>query len=128
MGSIDRDSSAWSSNLLDSYINTIETFSKYDNALVYNLGNEVVVSPKGTAAAAFIKAAARDTRTYLCVRVSHSTMHFDDSLFLCRNSKPSPVLVKYAAIDGDGSWVTPLANYLSCDPSGSNSGSTAIDI
>ncbi|SRR6266404_9993998 len=127
-GSINRDSPAWSSNLLDSYINTINAFSKYDNVLVYNVGNEVVVSPNGTAAAAFIKAAARDTRAYLCVHVSHSTICVDPFLFLCRNSKSSPVLVGYAAIDGDNSWITPLASYLSCDPSGGNSGSTAIDI
>ncbi|KAI9460168.1 glycoside hydrolase family 72 protein [Lactarius psammicola] len=108
-GSIDRSSPAWTTNLLGSYINTIDAFSKYDNVLAYNVGNEVVVSPNGTTAATFVKAAARDTKAYL-------------------NSKSSSALVGYAAIDGDDSWIVPLANYLSCDPSGSNSGSTAIDI
>lgn len=46
----------------------------------------------------------------------------------CRASKGSSALVGYAAIDGDNSWVTPLANYLSCDTSGANSGNTAIDL
>lgn len=64
-GSIDRSSPAWTTNLLDLYINTINVFSKYDNVLAYNVGNEVVIAPNGTAAAAFIKAAARDTKAYL---------------------------------------------------------------
>ena len=33
-----------------------------------------------------------------------------------------------AAIDGDATWIVPLASYLSCDPSGSNSGNDVIDI
>ncbi|KAI0271621.1 glycoside hydrolase family 72 protein [Gloeopeniophorella convolvens] len=108
-GSIDRNSPAWSTNLLDSYINTIDSFSKYDNVLAYNIGNEVVTSPNGTAALAFVKAAARDTKAYL-------------------KSKSSSALVGYAAIDGDDTWLDPLANYLSCDPSNGNTDSTAIDI
>jgi len=103
-GSIDRTSPAWTTNLLDSYIRTIDVFSKYDNVLVYNVGNEVVTSPNQTAAAPFVKAAARDIRAYL-------------------NSKKSSALVGYAAIDGDPSWIVALANYLSCD-----SVNTAIDI
>ncbi|THH19069.1 hypothetical protein EUX98_g8845 [Antrodiella citrinella] len=108
-GSIDRDSPAWTTNLLDLYINTIDVFSKYDNVLAYNVGNEVVIAPNGTAAAAYIKAAARDTKAYLA-------------------SKSSTALVGYAAIDGDDSWLTPLANYLSCDTTGDNSGNNAIDL
>jgi 1,3-beta-glucanosyltransferase GAS1 len=69
-GSIDRLDPAWTSNLLDLYIETIDTFSKYDNVLAYNVGNEVVTSPNQTAAAPFIKAAARDVRAYLSVSVS----------------------------------------------------------
>ena len=64
-GSIDRDTPAWSTNLLDQYIETIDAFSKYDNVLAYNVGNEVITQPNGTNAAAFIKAAARDTKAYL---------------------------------------------------------------
>ncbi|KAI0080009.1 hypothetical protein K474DRAFT_1658246 [Panus rudis PR-1116 ss-1] len=108
-GSIDRASPAWSTNLLNLYIGTIDAFSKYDNVLAYNVGNEVVIAPNGTAAAAFIKAAARDVKAYL-------------------NSKSINALVGYAAIDGASNWIDPLANYLSCDPSGNNSGDTAIDL
>lgn len=64
-GSIDRDSPAWSTNLLDLYLGTIDAFSKYDNVLAYNVGNEVITAPNATAAAAFIKAAARDVKAYL---------------------------------------------------------------
>ena len=54
--------------MLDIYINTINVFSKYDNVLGFNVGNEVIVDPgEPTGAAAFIKAAARDVRSYLCV-------------------------------------------------------------
>ncbi|OBZ79073.1 1,3-beta-glucanosyltransferase gel4 [Grifola frondosa] len=108
-GSIDRASPAWTTNLLDLYLNTINVFSKYDNVLAYNVGNEVVIDPTGTGAAAFIKAAARDVKSYL-------------------KSISSSALVGYAAIDGDSTWVDPLANYLDCDPSGSNSGDTSIDL
>ncbi|CAL1696352.1 unnamed protein product [Somion occarium] len=108
-GSIDRSSPSWAANLLDLYISTIDVFTKYDNVLAYNVGNEVVIAPNGTAAAAYVKAAARDTKAYLA-------------------SKSSSALVGYAAIDGDSTWIDPLANYLSCDPSGGNSGNTAIDL
>lgn len=66
-GSIDRDSPAWTTNLLDSYIDTINAFSKYDNVLAYNVGNEVVTAANATSAATFIKAAARDIKAYLYV-------------------------------------------------------------
>lgn len=79
-----------------------------------------------TNAAAFIKAAARDVKAYLyviyfchfrvCTHPSHST------------SKSSSALVGYAAIDADDSWLVPFANYMSCDPSGSNNGDTALDL
>lgn len=66
-GSIDRDDPAWTSNLLDLYIETIDVFSKYNNMLAYNIGNEVVTAPNETNAAPFIKAAARDIKAYLSV-------------------------------------------------------------
>ncbi|KAG2045291.1 carbohydrate-binding module family 43 protein/Glycoside hydrolase family 72 protein [Suillus americanus] len=108
-GSMDRDAPTWTTNLLDLYIETINVFSKYNNVLAYNVGNEVVIAANGTAAATFVKAAARDVRAYL-------------------NSIKSSALVGYASIDGDPTWLDPLANYLSCDPSGSNSGATSLDL
>ena len=45
-----------------------------------------------------------------------------------RKSKSSSALVGYAAINGATNFREPLANFLSCDPSGANSDSTAIDL
>ncbi|THH11779.1 hypothetical protein EW145_g438 [Phellinidium pouzarii] len=95
-GSIDRDSPSWTTNLLDLYIETIDAFSKYDNVLAYNVGNEIVTTSNETAIAPYIKAAARDVKAYL-------------------KSKDLNTLVGYAAIDGDRSWLDPLAEFLSCD-------------
>ncbi|KAG8912691.1 1,3-beta-glucanosyltransferase gas1 [Tulasnella sp. 417] len=102
-GSIDRASPAWTTNLLDLYVGTIDAFSKYDNVLAYNVGNEVVIDPAGTVAAPFIKAAARDVKAYL-------------------KSKGSSALVSFASTDGD-TWRTALAEYLACDTD-----ATSIDL
>ncbi|TFK76746.1 hypothetical protein BDN72DRAFT_753554 [Pluteus cervinus] len=107
-GSIDRLQPSWSTNIFDQYIRTIDTFSKYDNVLAYNIGNEVVISGN-TTASPFVKAAARDTKAYL-------------------KSKGSNILIGYAAINGDATFRGDLANYLSCDSSGAGADSTAIDI
>jgi hypothetical protein len=50
------------------------------------------------------------------------------NVFSLSNSIKSSALVGYASIDADATLLDPLANYLSCDPSGSNSGATAIDL
>lgn len=94
-GSIDRASPAWTTNLLDAYVTTIDAFLKYDNILAFNIGNEVVNLPSNTDAAPFVKAAARDTKAYL-------------------RSKGSQALVGYAAVDGDEAFRTSLATYLTC--------------
>jgi hypothetical protein len=46
----------------------------------------------------------------------------------CSKSKSLSGLVGYAAVDADSTWLDPFANYLTCDPSGNNSGDTSIDI
>jgi hypothetical protein len=61
----DRSAPAWTTNLLDLYISTIDAFSSYQNVLGYHVGNEVVIAANGTGAAAFVKAAARDVKAYL---------------------------------------------------------------
>lgn len=61
-GSINRDSPAWGTNLLNLYLETIEVFSKYDNVLAYNVGNEVANTPNTTNVMPFVKAAARDVK------------------------------------------------------------------
>ncbi|KAG9045554.1 1,3-beta-glucanosyltransferase gas1 [Tulasnella sp. UAMH 9824] len=108
-GSIDRASPAWTTNLLDLYIGTVDAFSKYDNVLAYNVGNEVVTAPAETISAPFIKAAARDVKAYL-------------------KSKGSSALVSFSSTDGPNgaagvSWRTALAEYLACDTD-----ATSIDL
>jgi len=95
-GSLVRSSPAWTTNLLDLYIGTIDAFSKYNNVLAFNVGNEVVTMTNNTVAAPFIKAAARDVKAYL-------------------KSKGSSALVGYASTDGSADWRDPLASYLACD-------------
>ncbi|KAG8982896.1 1,3-beta-glucanosyltransferase gas1, partial [Tulasnella sp. 427] len=103
-GSIDRASPAWTNNLLDLYLGTIDTFSKYDNVLAYNVGNEVVTAPADTISAPFIKAAARDVKAYL-------------------KAKGSSALVSFSSTDGDAGWRLALAEYLACDTD-----ATSIDL
>ncbi|KAG6885712.1 hypothetical protein C0993_010885 [Termitomyces sp. T159_Od127] len=125
-GSIDRVSPSWTTSLMDQYLRTIDVFSKYDNVLAFNVGNEVVVQ-NGTAVAPFVKAAARDVKAYLCVTFSYPQLNNSHSMIL-RKSKSSSVLVGYTAINGPSQFRDPLANYLSCDPSNTGSDSTAIDL
>jgi len=107
-GSIDRLVPSWSTNVLNQYIRTVDAFSKYDNVLAYNIGNEVVTADS-TKAAPFVKAAARDTKAYL-------------------KAKGIDSLIGYAAINGASEFRSTLAKYLSCDSDGSGDDSTAIDI
>jgi len=107
-GSIDRLIPSWSTNVLNQYTKTIDTFSKYDNVLAYNIGNEVVISST-IDATPFVKAAARDIKSYI-------------------KSKKLDALIGYAAINGAESFRNTLADYLSCDSNGAGSDSTSIDI
>ncbi|KAJ7699558.1 glycoside hydrolase family 72 protein [Mycena rosella] len=107
-GSIDTTQPSWGTNILDQYIKTINVFSKYDNVLAFNVGNEVLTNG-ATNAAPFIKAAARDIRAYL-------------------TSISSSALIGYADIDGASGFRDGVAEYLSCDPSGGNTDSTSIDL
>ncbi|WWC73310.1 uncharacterized protein I206_107277 [Kwoniella pini CBS 10737] len=94
-GSIDRASPSWSTNLLNEYITTIDTFRNYDNVLAFNIGNEVVNQVSNTNAAPYVKAAARDIKAYL-------------------TSVGSSALVGYSATDGDADFRNDLAEYLTC--------------
>ncbi|WWD20964.1 hypothetical protein CI109_105443 [Kwoniella shandongensis] len=94
-GSIDRSSPSWSTNLLNSYITTIDKFRNYDNILGFNIGNEVINQVSNTNAGPYVKAAARDIKAYL-------------------KSVGSTALVGYAAVDGDVDFRNNLAQYLTC--------------
>jgi hypothetical protein len=94
-GSIDRASPSWTTNLLDEYIRTIDAFHKYPNVLAYNIGNEVISTPRNTYAAPYVKAAARDIKAYL-------------------RSINSNALVGYAAVDGEADFRDAVAHYMTC--------------
>lgn len=94
-GSIDRSSPSWSTNLLNEYTKTIDSFLQYDNILGFNIGNEVVNVASNTGAAPFVKAAARDIKSYLA-------------------AKGSSALVGYSAVDGDADFRDTMAEYLTC--------------
>lgn len=120
-GSIDSTTPSWTTNILDEYIETIDTFSKYDNVLAYNIGNEVIQLTNQTGAAPFLKAAARDIKAYLYVQfyfISPSA----NAIASLRTSQNLKTLVGYASVDlGDSRAL--LAEYLFCDI-----GSPTLDI
>jgi len=103
-GSINRAAPSWDVGLLDAYIATIDSLRSYDNIAAFVIGNEVVTGPSNTNAAPFVKAAARDVKSYLA-------------------SVSSSILTMYASTDGDDDWRQPLANYLAC-----NNSATSVDI
>ncbi|TFK21137.1 glycolipid anchored surface protein GAS1 [Coprinopsis marcescibilis] len=105
VASIDRGQPSWSTNILNTYLSTINAFEKYDNVIAYNVGNEVIDNnATSLAALPYIKAAARDVKAYL-------------------KSINSDRLVGYASIDGDLDVRKAVADSLSC---GSDAG--AIDL
>jgi len=77
-GSIDREAPRWSSNLMNLYLQTVDTFSKYENVLAYTVGNEIVRDVPSSASAPFIKAAVRDVKAYMLV--THLLAKCEESL------------------------------------------------
>ncbi|TFK21138.1 1,3-beta-glucanosyltransferase [Coprinopsis marcescibilis] len=105
IASIDRTVPSWSTNIMNTYLATIEVFDKYDNILAYNIGNEVLDNIETSIPALpYLKAATRDIKAYL-------------------RSIGSERLVGYASIDGDLTFRKAVADFLSC-----GSDDTAIDI
>ncbi|KAG8982831.1 1,3-beta-glucanosyltransferase gas1 [Tulasnella sp. JGI-2019a] len=103
-GSINRAAPAWTVNLLDLYLGTINSFYKYDNLLAFNIGNEIVTDVADTVSGPYIKAAARDVKAYL-------------------QSISSTALVSFSSTDGDTTWRLALSDYLACDTA-----ATSIDL
>lgn len=68
--SIITDSPSWTTALYEQYSAVIDNMSKYSNLLGVFAGNEVVTNNTNTAAAAFVKAAVRDTKAYVKSKVS----------------------------------------------------------
>ncbi|KAF8344164.1 glycoside hydrolase family 72 protein [Cantharellus anzutake] len=122
-GSLDRVSPSWTTNLLNLYVETIEAFSKYDNVLAYNVGNEVAISNLTTVVGPFIKAAARDVKGTAYVALGLLLIKLGIFTLAYLKSKKFPQLVGYASVDAPDIWRLPFAQFLSCDNE-----ATSIDI
>lgn len=97
----------WDVSLYRRYTSVIETLSKYNNVIGFFAGNENVSSGNQTAAAAFVKAAVRDTKGYIQSQGHRTSLG-----------------VGYATADVPAR--NELAAYFACEP-GNSGNSTQID-
>lgn len=100
-GSINRDSPDWTTDTFSRYTDVIDDLSQYSNLLGFFAGNEVSNSQNTSAAAAFVKAAVRDSKYYISQKINR------------------PIPVGYATSD-DESIRDQIAQYLNCDPDVAN--------
>jgi 1,3-beta-glucanosyltransferase GAS1 len=97
--SINRDSPQWNLDIFNHYKAVVDSLSKYNNVIGFFAGNEVTNNASNTGASAFVKAAVRDTKTYI------------------KSKNIRPLYVGYAAND-DADIRANIAHYFNCgDPS-----------
>ncbi|KAK7521604.1 putative 1,3-beta-glucanosyltransferase [Phyllosticta citriasiana] len=63
--SIDRNDPAWNTDLFDRYKAVIDAMAQYNNTLGFFAGNEVSNQANNTDASAYVKAAVRDSKSYI---------------------------------------------------------------
>lgn len=97
----------WDVTLYKRYTGVVDALQKYRNVVGFFAGNENVSSDNQTAAAAFVKAAVRDTKSYMSNQNYRSTLG-----------------VGYATADVPTR--DELAHYFACEPGNAGNG-TAID-
>ncbi|XXG95605.1 hypothetical protein Hte_001873 [Hypoxylon texense] len=104
--SIDSSNPEWNVALYTRYTAVIDALAKYNNVIGFFAGNEVVSKQNETAAAAFVKAAVRDTKGYI------KQMNYRSSMG-----------VGYATADVPSR--DELAHYFACTPG--DDAATSID-
>lgn len=105
--SIDSSDPSWDVPLFQRYAAVVDALSKYNNVIGFFAGNEVVSRANETAAAAFVKAAVRDTKGYIKSQNYRNTLG-----------------VGYATADVPTR--DDLADYFACQP-GDEGNATSID-
>ncbi|KAH7586679.1 hypothetical protein B1J92_G00286g [Nakaseomyces glabratus] len=63
--SVNRKSPSWDLEIFDRYKSVVDMFANYSNVLGFFAGNEVTNDATNTDASAFVKAAIRDTKSYI---------------------------------------------------------------